>query len=123
MVAMLLGLLVAMIFHALTLHRTMDAVSEINRPCPGALVWLTFFPLLGALWYLAYIILLSTAIQKDMALRGVQDNGQLPLAIALVVCWVLSLVPFINAVSWMALLVIWIIYWVKMAEYRRRLAG
>lgn len=115
--------LVACVFNLLALHRVMDAISEGNRPCQGWMIWLTFVPFLGSLWYLAYLVLLSNALQKEMALRGVESNGELPLAITIIVTWMLSLIPFIGILSALVLFGAWVVYWVKMVEYHKKLVG
>ena len=108
---------VAILYFSL-LHKTMNRVSEANRPVPGGLVWLGFVPVLGPLWVLVFQLLLSAAIKKDFASAGRPSDGALPIAIGLAVCTALIVVPVVNAIAALVHVVLWIVYWVRISALK-----
>ncbi|OHX12473.1 hypothetical protein [Chromobacterium sphagni] len=109
------------IFYYLTLHQTMDSVSEINRPLAGGLIWLALIPFVGAIWYMVYIILLSRALKRELAQRGLAGDGAAGISLALVILLALCFVPYANLIAFIPALVLWLMHWVKMAGYRKLL--
>lgn len=67
MVLVVVGALVlaVSIFYFLTLHQTMNSVDETRRPLAGGLIWLALAPGLGLIWYMVYILLLSSALKRS----------------------------------------------------------
>ena len=114
-------MLIPVVFYFITLQGTMNKLSPANKPFEGALIWLSFIPLLGGIWYLVYVCMLSKAIEKDYSAVGQQNDGAMPLAIGLVVSTIACMIPFINLIAWIAVLVVWIMYWIRMAAYRKAL--
>ncbi|RXZ44012.1 hypothetical protein [Crenobacter cavernae] len=115
--------LIPAFFYYFTLQKTMNAVSERNRAFAGGLVWLSLVPVLGTVWFCVYAILLSSSLKKDLAERRLPGDGGLSLTIGFVISLVLLMIPFINLIALITAIVLWIIHWVKMAEYRRVIDG
>lgn len=119
--AILAAVLIPKILYFLTLQRVMNKLSPANKPFAGELIWIGLIPGVGDVWYLVYVALLSNALQKDYTAVGQVNNGAMPIAIGLIVAAVLCVVPLVNLIAVLALFVLWIIHWVKMTEYNRRL--
>lgn len=115
------AILVPMVLYFLTLQRVMNKLSPANKPFAGELIWIGIVPGIGPIWHLVYIAMLSNAIQKDYTAAGQTNNGAMPIAIASIVAAVLCVIPLINLIAIVAAFVLWIIYWVKMADYNRQL--
>ncbi|MBT2866598.1 hypothetical protein JQK19_05020 [Chromobacterium violaceum] len=109
------------IFYFLTLHQTMNSVDETRRPLAGGLIWLALVPGLGLIWYMVYILLLSSALKKELAQRQLPGNGAFGVSLALVILQVLCFIPYVNLLAAIPALVLWIVHWVKMAGYRKLL--
>ncbi|MFC4158144.1 hypothetical protein [Chitinimonas lacunae] len=121
-VLLLLGKALALICHALVLQRAMDVLSPDNRPFPGLTIWISFIPLLGCLWYVVYILKLSAAIERELARRcRIADTGQTPTALVLIACLVLCLIPDLRLIVVPLAVVMWLVYSIKMLQYRRML--
>jgi hypothetical protein len=139
----LLAVLVSILAAALAIHaaflftlmRCLARVEERNRAMTPGLVWLGLLPLFNHLWYLVMIPRVSNSLRNEWQDRGwgppADDFGHalgMIYAIGTVVaacCSVgtrdgggLSCVTFLIQ---LALLLVWIIYWVKIAGYSRRL--
>ncbi|AXE29546.1 hypothetical protein DK842_06300 [Chromobacterium phragmitis] len=114
-------MLAVSIFYFITLHQTMNAIGETRRPFAGGLIWLALIPGLGLFWYMAYILLLSSALKKELAERRLTGDGAFGISLALVILQALCLIPYVNLLAAIPALILWIVHWVKMAGYRRLL--
>ncbi|MBV8045814.1 MAG: hypothetical protein JO171_01565, partial [Paludibacterium sp.] len=61
---------VANLLYYRTLQRAMRTIAPERRPCAPALVWVSLLPLIGILWFMAYIIMLSLGLQRELRARG-----------------------------------------------------
>lgn len=121
-ILLLIGNLAALIAHAVALQRVMDLISRRHRPLPGPTIWISFIPVLGCLWYMFYILKLSAAIERDLAVRyRVFDSGQTPMALVMGLCLLLCLIPGVRMVAILTAAVVWLVYWTEMLQYRRML--
>lgn len=116
------AILVPAIFYYLTLHQTMNAIEGGNRPFPGGLIWLAFVPFLGTIWYMVYVILRSSALKKAFARRQLPGDAAMGITVATVVLIALCMGPYLNLLSIIPAIVLWIIHCVKMANCKRVLA-
>jgi len=116
------GVVVAAVYFLL-LHRTMDKVALAQRPVPGWTIWLSYIPVAGPIWSVVFAVMLSSSIKKDFLLAGRPDHkdGALPFAIGMAVALLCAFIPFVNLIGGPAYLVLWIIYWVKIAEISKRM--
>jgi len=107
----------------LLLHRTMNKISLAARPVPGWTVWLSYIPAAGPIWAVVFAVMLSSAIKKDFLLAGRADHndGALPFSIGMAVTLLCCFIPFVNLVAFPAYVVVWILYWVKIAEISKRM--
>ncbi|HEY9101530.1 hypothetical protein [Chitinimonas sp.] len=120
-VLLIIPFLIAAIFYCIALQGTMNKLSPANKPFEGALIWLSFIPILGGIWHLVYICMLSSAIQKDYQAAGQQNDGALPMAIGIAVCSVASVIPLIGMLAALVGFVLWIMYWLRINAYRKTL--
>jgi hypothetical protein len=150
-VILLIGLTIGLIIHIfflLTLYRTQSAVAERNRELQPGLIWLTlllnFIPLVGNLWVIYMVTKLSDSLRREFEDRGwrtqTEGFGRTPgllwawgsliyTAFAVVqnvlmfsghqgVSTLMSLLMMPIAIG---LLVCFILYWVQMYQYGKRL--
>lgn len=123
----ILLIMLPQVLYYLTLLRTMQTIDKDLRPFPPTLIWFGLLPIIGILWYLVYIIQLSLSLRKELARRQLTGNGALSVSISIAIS---SAIPFIlpgtDIKAIMAIgglsFFLWIVHWVKMAAYRKRLA-
>ena len=116
--------LLPIIFFLLTLHRTFDEVSAENRLMPSGQVWLILIPLFGMIWQFIIVQKMADSLQKEFALRGVDCKEARPgysIGMAYCILSVCSFIPFVNFLTGFGVLIKWIIYWVKIADYKNML--
>ncbi len=128
-----MGLLVLMavsllpqIFFLLTLHRTFEAISPQNRLMNPAEVWLTLIPFFGMIWIFFIVQRLSDSLQKEFAMKGISCNEDRPgyqIGMIYAAAQAAIVIPILGFLAPFAALVLWIVYWIKVAEYKRLLEG
>jgi hypothetical protein len=122
-------MLVAFVFYLFTLQRALAGVSEANRRMTPGLVWLNVVPLFNLGWHLYTVIKLAESLRAEYGQRGLAASGSFgyELGIAASVLFVLFqllfFVPLLGLLVWTAWLVCWIVYWVQIDGYARRLAA
>ena len=120
----ILGLFILpVIFFYITIQNTLKVISERNRQMPPGQVWLCLIPLFGIAWNFVVLERLSNSISLELRKYGQAQHERPVYGIGLTSC-ILSaccIIPCLNYIVIVPYLVVWIIYWVKIAEYKRRL--
>ena len=125
-VIVLLGAIVAQVFYLLTLQNLLKAIKEQNRKLEPSQVWLIFIPLFGLVWQFIVINRVGDSLKLELAERAIASSEDRPgLAIGITYCALLcaSVLPGIGGLAALAGIVCWIIYWVKMNDYKKLLGG
>jgi len=123
---MVLGVIVAMAVYLLNLQRCLNATRPEFRPdLPTGLVWLILIPFLGFLFWIAAVVILSTALKKEGEARQTTafGDGGLGLGLASAILGLLSAIPLLGILLGLASLVCWILHWLKVSSFRRLLTG
>ena len=110
--------LVPAIFFLLTLQNTLKAISEENRRMPPANVWLLFIPLFNIVWQFIVVDKIAQSIAAECARLNLpvkEDKPTYGIGLAWNICNCVSIIPIIGG---LAALVTFIIYWVKVTEYK-----
>lgn len=108
------------VFYSASMQKALEAVDVPYREQTPASSWLLLIPLFNAIW----IFFLVSALQKGYtrmseAGRLTQpSDGSHSIGIALAICWVLSLIPYVNLLAIIPALVLFILHWVKIVELR-----
>jgi hypothetical protein len=121
---MLVGILLLYIFYILTLSRALSKCSIASRTMQPGLVWLLLVPLFNIVWQFFVVIGLADSLGKEFRARGIPNVEPEPgkaIGIAMCVCAVCAIIPILGIFAAIAHLILWIIYWVKIAEFSRRL--
>lgn len=112
------------------LQKTLMEVSEENRDVVPGYAWLLLIPYFGYYYGFVFYQKLSSSLEKEYQSRGLSHSGdygkQLGLIFAstLAASFVLGFVPalqMISSILSLGILVIWIIYWVKIAQFKNEL--
>jgi hypothetical protein len=130
----LLIFLVPYILFILTQQETLKAIQPGNRSMPPGEVWLQLIPFFNLIWHFIVVRNISKSIRNEFKYReqnsflGLADpeitaelhrKPTLDIGIAYCVLAVLSLL--IGSIVSLAALICWIIYWVKLNEYKNKL--
>jgi len=107
------------IFFLLTLQNTLKAISDENRRMPPANVWLLFIPLFNIVWQFIVVDKISQSIAAECARLNLpvkEDKPTYGIGLAWNICNCISIIPIVGG---LAALITFIIYWVKVAEYKK----
>lgn len=121
--AIIIGL-IPVIFYLLTLQNTLKAVSPSNQKMPPGQVWLLLIPLFGIVWHFIIVQRMAESIKAELDMRGQaarEDKPAYSVGLAMCICQCCSIIPFLGWLASLAYIVLWIIYWVRVAEYKRQL--
>jgi len=110
------------IFFLITLQNTLKAISSENRKMPSANVWLLCIPLFNFYWQFIVVNKIPQAIALECGKLQIPVKETKPtysLGLSWNICYILFLIPVIK--SWIAivLIIIWILYWIKVNQYRK----
>ena len=131
----LLLLIVPVVLFLVTQQNTLKSIHPQNRSMQPGEVWLQLIPLFGLIWQFVVVSRLATSLRNEMASRTTTFSfetepapvaADLPkptYAIGMAYCILIccSLLPMINLLASVPAMVCWIIYWVKLNEYKNQL--
>lgn len=118
------------IFYFLSIYTTLSYVPQDKRSMPNVFIWLSYIPLAGMVFYwLMQFVGIPSSLSRALPnnIEAVREAKKLRLiAIAKFLLVILSLYcffthssPFIYFLSGAALLVLWIMHWVKIVDFRK----
>ena len=113
-----------MIFFLLTLQNTLNAISAENRKMESSLVWLTLIPLFGLIWQFIIVNRVADSLKLEFVKRNIlvqEDRPGINLGLAYCILFCCCIIPLLNIIAVFAGLICWILYWVKINEYKSRL--
>jgi hypothetical protein len=116
--------LVPGILYLLTLQNVLKKVSPENRLVPAENVWLMLIPLFNLVYPFILYPKISDSIANEYEARGMNPDGDFGkgLGTAMPILGLCSVIPLLGLLSAIGYFVVWIIFWVKMSEYKNNLA-
>lgn len=122
----LVVLLIALIPYCIYLKNLQDLLEEIsteNRQVPSSNVWLMLIPLFNYVYGFILYPKITDSIRNEMEARGASESGDYSrgIGLSLPILRVSGIVPVIGGLAGLGWIVMWIIFWVKTAEYKSRL--
>ncbi|MEP7253117.1 MAG: hypothetical protein ABI683_12080 [Ginsengibacter sp.] len=118
LLAVFLVILIPGILFLLTLQKTMNVVSPQNRKMPPSNVWLMLIPIFNIVWQFIMVDKIAESIMDECAHLNISTKERKPTynaGLAWNICNLLSFVPVLGAI---ASLVTFILYWVKVNEFK-----
>lgn len=118
------GFIVVSIFFILTLSRALNKCSPAARTMQPGTLWLLLVPVLNLVWNFIVVLGMAKSLANEFRARGVQGVEPEPgksIGLAMAICAVCSVIPVLGLLAGLACLVLWILYWMKMADYSRKL--
>jgi hypothetical protein len=118
-------LLVPLIFYLLTLQKALNNCAPQNRAMQPGLVWLMLIPCFGLIWHFFIVVWLAQSLGAEFKSRGIAEEPQPGLTLGIIMCSLCcaSIIPIIGALFGLGYFVCWIIYWVKVAGYSKKLVS
>ena len=116
-------MLVPAIFYLLTLQKALERCSIESRTTSPGSVWLLLIPLFNLVWLFIIVTKISESLHNEFTKRNIPEDPQpgKSLGITYAVLVVCSIIPLLGILASLAALVCWILYWVKIAGYSKKL--
>lgn len=123
LVAVIIGL-IPVIFYLINLQNTLKAVRPQNQKMPPGQVWLMFIPIFNIIWNFIMVQRIAESIKAEYDSRQLPCKEEKPaysIGLAMCICNCCGWIPILGALAGLGGLVLWIVYWIKTAEYKRDL--
>jgi len=117
------GAIVVHVLFLLNLQNTLKQVSPQNRKIQPGQVWMVLIPFFGIVWYFIMVQRIGKSLKAEFTVRQLPVGyrpGQ-PVGMIMCILGCCSIIPYLNILTVPAATVLFIIYWVKMAGYKRQL--
>jgi len=116
--------LIPFIFYLLTLQNTLYAISSENRKMQPGQVWLSLIPLFGLVWQFIIVNHMADSLKAEFVSKNLKVDEYRPgigIGLAYCILFCCSLIPFLGILAALGGFICWIIYWVKINEYKIKL--
>jgi hypothetical protein len=115
--------LIPFIFYLLTLQKALNNCAPENRAMQPVMIWLLLIPCFSLIWHFFVVINLSKSLAAEFRARGIAEEPEPGKVIGLVMCGLAcaGLIPIIGGLFGLGALVCWIIYWVKIVGFSKKL--
>jgi hypothetical protein len=125
----LLLVLIPGIFYLLTLQNTLKAISPEGRMMPPANVWLLLIPVFNIVYHFIVVGRIADSIKNECIRLNIplqEDRPTYNLGLTMLLIYIAStilsysrILGTLSGVGSIACLVYWIMYWVKVNNYRK----
>jgi hypothetical protein len=109
-------LLVPTIVYLLTLQKALTRCSPENRAMSPGMVWLMLIPLFAVVWNFFVVLNMAKSLGAEFRKRGIAEDPSPGQTLGLI----MAVTAIICGPAW---LILWILYWIKIAGYSAKLAG
>lgn len=107
-----------LIFFLLSLQKTMNVVSEENRKMPPSNVWLMLIPLFNIVWQFIMVNKIAESITEECIKLNIAVKESKPTYNIGLTWNICNLIIFIPIIGGLAALITFILYWVKVNDYK-----
>jgi len=112
------------VLYLLNLQNTLKLVSPQHRAIAPGQVWMELIPFFGIVWQFFVVQRVGASLKAEFGARGIATAEAvpgMPLGLIMCICICCCVLPFISILAGPAALVLLIIYWAKIAGYKRML--
>jgi len=123
---LLIGLavmLIPAIFYILTLQKALNKCAPENRAMQPAMVWLLLVPLVNIVWSFFVVLNLAKSLGAEFQKRGIAEEPEPGKKLGLIMCVLMccGIIPLLGTICSLGGLVCWIMYWLKIAGFSKKL--
>ena len=116
--------IVIAIFYILTLSRALEKCHPASRTIQPGTLWLLLIPLVNLIWHFFVVLGMAKSLGNEFRARGIINVDPQPgqsFGLAMCICGACAIIPILGFLAALGHLVLWILYWSKMATYSRML--
>lgn len=117
------GVITVAVLYLKNLQDTLKECDVKNQQVPPGNVWLMFIPLFNIIYPFILYPKISESLKSEFESRGNPQEGDYgrALGITLPILGVCGVIPILGIFAGIGNLVVFIIFWVKMAEFKNKL--
>ncbi len=117
-----IAILVA-VFYLLNLQNLLKEIDSKNRLVEPGNVWLMFIPIFNIIYPFILYPKICDSVRNEYESRGIRKAGDYSrgIGIAMPILTLCGYVPIIGGLAGLANFVLFIVFWVKTAEYKNEL--
>jgi hypothetical protein len=117
------GLLVLFIFFYKNIQDLMYEVAPHNQQVPPTNIWLMFIPLFNLVYGFIIYPKIADSVRFELEERDHSQPGDYGrgLGVTLPILRVCQIIPILKYLAFVGWLIVLIVYWVKMAEFKKAL--
>ena len=111
------------VFYLLNLQNLLKEIDRKNRLVEPSNVWLMFIPLFNIVYPFILYPKICDSVRNEYQSRGIRKSGDFSrgIGVAMPILTLCGYIPIIGGLAGIANLVLFIIFWVKTAEYKNEL--
>ena len=112
------------ILYLLTLQRALERCAPESQTLSPGLVWLMFIPVFSLVWHFVIVVNVSRSLRNEFTRRnfpGIEAEPGKGIGLAMCILGACCIIPLLGILCAIAAFICWIIYWVKIHDYSRRL--
>ena len=116
--------LIALVLFLLALQQMLKKCAPDSRTMEPGKVWLMLIPGFGLVWQFIVVMNIEKSLGSEFARLGIPSSEPTPgqaIGLAVCVCNCCIFIPFLGGLAAIVGLVLWIIYWIRIANYSRLL--
>lgn len=111
------------VFYLLNLQNLLKEISPANRQTEPSNVWLMFIPLFNIIYPFILYPKICDSVKKEFEQRNMAESGDYgrSIGITMPILSLCGIIPILGSLAGIANLVLFIIFWSKMAGYKSKL--
>ena len=112
------------ILYVLTLTKTLNKCSAPSISLDSGMLWLLLVPFVNIVWHFFVVLGMTKTLTAEFRRRNIPTTDQMlgnSIGLAMCICGACVIIPFVGFVAWPVRIVLWIIYWTKIAACSRLL--
>jgi predicted membrane channel-forming protein YqfA (hemolysin III family) len=116
-------MLVPMIFYILTLQKAINKCAPENQAMQPAMAWLMLVPCFNLIWHFFVVLNMAKTLGAEFQKRGQAEDPEPGKKLGLIMCILAccGFIPLLGGLCGLGYLICWILYWLKIAEFSRKL--
>ncbi|MCP4180796.1 MAG: hypothetical protein GY756_23800 [bacterium] len=101
----------------LSLYKSLQLAGQSKRRMSPGLVWLNLIPIFNLFWLFYTCAKVAEAIKNKLGNKGKDGAWKIGLTYCILI-W-LSFIPYIGIILTVLCIIMWLIYWTKIAAYNK----
>jgi hypothetical protein len=114
--------LIPAILFVLSMQNALKKCDLASVTLDPVMPWLCIVPFVNLVFNFFLVLGMAKSLRNEFNRRGIFVADPTPgqsIGLAMSICACCDIVPIVNLAAWIAQLILWIAYWIKMAGYSR----